>query len=234
MRLTLTKRGEYGVRILLHLATKPPQTRMTAQELATECGIPLGNVPTIVNVMSRGGLLLSSPGRNGGCSLARSADRISTLEVIECLEGSFDISHCLLDSRRCHDQDPECAMHVAWKAGRDAAIGALANTSLAAVADREVELQGILVSPEPAICPPDDVEVEVAVGAARTGEVKGARANGNRTKGDVGSSKAKVKAAKSAKKSAKSSSKGKKAGTGSGAAGGANRKRAGSASKARR
>lgn len=147
MRLTLTKRGEYGVRILIHLATKPEGTRMTAQELADECGIPLGNVPTIVNLMSRSGLLLSSPGRNGGCSLARSAESISTLEIIECLEGTFDISHCLLDSRRCHDKDPECAMHVAWKTGRDAAIGALGTTSLAAVAEREVELQGILVNP---------------------------------------------------------------------------------------
>ena len=120
---------------------------MTAQELADECGIPLGNVPTIVNLMSRGGLLMSSPGRNGGCSLARSADSITTLEIIECLEGTFDISHCLLDSRRCHDKDPECAMHAAWKAGRDAAIGALGTTSLATVASREVELQGILVNP---------------------------------------------------------------------------------------
>lgn len=147
MRLTLTKRGEYGVRILIHLATKPEGTRMTAQELADECDIPLGNVPTIVNLMSRGGLLHSIPGRNGGCALARRADSISTLEIIECLEGTFDVSHCLLDSRRCHDKDPECAMHAAWKTGRDAALGALAKTSLAVVSEREVELRGRLADP---------------------------------------------------------------------------------------
>lgn len=140
MRLTLTKRGEYGIRLLLHLADAGEDQRMTAAELAEACDIPAGNVPTIVNMLSRAGILSCSPGRSGGCSLARSPSDISALEIIEALEGPLEISHCLLDSRRCHDKDPECAVHHAWSEGRNAAIAALAKTSLAAAVEREREI----------------------------------------------------------------------------------------------
>ena len=140
MKLTLTKRGEYGIRLLLHLGTRPPDVRVTAAELAEVCEIPAGNVPTIVNMLSRAGILQCSPGRNGGCTLARDAEQISALEIIEALEGSLEISRCLLDSRRCHDRDPECAVHHAWSEGRNAAIAALAKTSLADAVSREQEI----------------------------------------------------------------------------------------------
>ncbi len=141
MRLSLTKRGEYGFRMLLHLASQEPGTRMTAAELAEVCGISAGNVPTIVNTLSRAGILHCSPGRSGGCRLARPAEDISTLEIIESLEGPLEIAHCLLDASRCHDRDPECALHHAWSEGRNAAIAALARTSLAAAVEREHEIR---------------------------------------------------------------------------------------------
>lgn len=140
MRLTLTKRGEYGIRLLLHLANEGEGRRMTAAELAEACEIPAGNVPTIVNMLSRAGILSCSPGRSGGCSLARPPADISALEIIEALEGPLEIAHCLLDSRRCHDKDPECAVHHAWSEGRNAAIAALAKTSLEDAVEREREI----------------------------------------------------------------------------------------------
>jgi Rrf2 family transcriptional regulator, iron-sulfur cluster assembly transcription factor len=143
VRLFLTKRGEYGIRALLHLAAIPSGERRTASELAEACEIPAGNVPTIVNILARSGLLACSPGRGGGCSLARDPADISMLEIIEALEGQLEVPHCLLDSRRCHDRDPECAVHAAWSLGRDAAIGALSETSLADTLTREREIAAL-------------------------------------------------------------------------------------------
>ena len=140
MRLSLTRRSEYGVRMVLHLACRPRNERVTAADLAEICDVPRGHVPTIVNILSRAGILQCSPGRGGGCTLARDPDDISMLEVVESLEGSLEISHCLLDSRRCHGKDPECAVHEAWSRGRDAAIASLANTSLLRVVTREQEI----------------------------------------------------------------------------------------------
>ncbi|MBS1837657.1 MAG: Rrf2 family transcriptional regulator [Actinobacteria bacterium] len=142
MQLSLTKQGQYGVRLLIHLATLPDGTRRTAQELASACAIPSGNVATVVHRLSRGGFLSCTPGRNGGCTLARPPSEISLLDIVGCLEGSLDISHCLLDGRRCTDKQSECALHFAWVEGRQAAIGSLSATTLRAAADREVELRG--------------------------------------------------------------------------------------------
>ena len=129
MRLTLTKRGEYAVRMALHLATVA-DGRVTAGELGAVCGIPMGNVPTIVNMLSRAGVLDCSPGRGGGCMLQRPADEISVLEVIEAVEGPLG-SMCVLDAKRCGVPGQECALHSAWASGREAVLDTLGGLSLA-------------------------------------------------------------------------------------------------------
>ncbi|MCZ7525660.1 MAG: Rrf2 family transcriptional regulator [Acidimicrobiia bacterium] len=141
MRLFLTKRGEYGIRLLIHLAQQPRDRRMTAGELAEVCEIPAGNVPTIVNILSRAGILVCSPGRGGGCTLAREPSDIAMLETVVALEGPFELTRCVLDSRRCFGRDPECAVHNAWTAGRDAAIDALGRTTLADAVARQREIE---------------------------------------------------------------------------------------------
>ncbi|MCZ7526327.1 MAG: Rrf2 family transcriptional regulator [Acidimicrobiia bacterium] len=85
------------------------------------------------------------PRSGWGCTLAADPDDITMLQIIEALEGQLEISRCLLDSRRCHDRDPECAVHSAWAAGRDAAIMALKRTTLADALRREREIAAELV-----------------------------------------------------------------------------------------
>ena len=89
-------------------------------------------------------MLACSPGRHGGCRLDRLPEQIFALEIIEALEGPLEIRYCILDSRRCHDQDPECALHDAWTKGRDAAIAALASTSLSDMLVREDEIATLI------------------------------------------------------------------------------------------
>lgn len=129
MRLSLTKRGEYAVRMALHLATMPRQ-RVTAGDLGAACGIPMGNVPTIVNLLSRAGVLDCTPGRGGGCALGRPPGDISVLEVIEAVEGSLG-TVCVLDAQHCGVTGQECALHAAWASGREAALAALGDLTLA-------------------------------------------------------------------------------------------------------
>lgn len=130
MRLELTKRCEYGIRILLELAMLPAGVKMTTAELAKACEVPPGNVPTIVNVMTRAGFLTSSPGRGGGCALAGDPEKVSLLAISRVLEGNLEIEHCLLDSRQ-RGCEPKCCLHDIWMAGRGAALAALEQISLA-------------------------------------------------------------------------------------------------------
>lgn len=137
MRLSLARRTEYGIRLLLVLAASPNDT-LTAADLAERCEIPAGNVPAILSTLSRAGLVMSSRGRAGGCTLARTPAAISIMEVVQALEGPLALSRCILDSRRCHNGGPLCAVHQVWIEGRDAALAALAQTSLAETLEREL------------------------------------------------------------------------------------------------
>lgn len=57
MRLALTKRSGDAIRILLHLASLPPDSRRTSTQLAEASGVSAGNIPTLVAALSRSSLL---------------------------------------------------------------------------------------------------------------------------------------------------------------------------------
>lgn len=132
MRLYLTKRAEYGVRLLTTLAEQPAGQRVTTQQLAVTCNIPPGNVPGIITALARSGYIASTPGRFGGCTLTRAAQDVTVLAVIEALEGPLVVEHCLLDSDLCPDRDGgTCPLHDGWVACRSGVLETLAGTTLA-------------------------------------------------------------------------------------------------------
>ena len=87
MRLKLTKKCEHGIHIMRTLAEMPEGSKIRSGELAEMAEVPAGFVPTIVATLHRAGLLECTPGRSGGCQLARSPEDISALEIITALEG---------------------------------------------------------------------------------------------------------------------------------------------------
>jgi Rrf2 family protein len=139
MRLTLTRRAEYGVRVLLYLAHRP-QERFTAVHLAEQCDIPAGNLPTIIATLTRAGIVDARPGRNGGSQLAHDPSQITMLQVVEILEGGSESERCILGTGRC-GEGRECALHQSWKLGRAAALGALAKLTLEQAAQRDAFLR---------------------------------------------------------------------------------------------
>jgi len=130
MKLSLTKRSDYGLRIVQYLAAQRPGYKGTSAEFAEGCDIPSGNVPTIVSHLSRAEILQCTPGPRGGCVLARPPEEISILEVIEVLEGPLASPRCLLESRLCADGQ-HCAVHQAWAEARTSLADALAALSVA-------------------------------------------------------------------------------------------------------
>ena len=44
MKLTLSKRGDYGIRIVLYMAERDPGYKATSSEFADGCDIPFGPI----------------------------------------------------------------------------------------------------------------------------------------------------------------------------------------------
>ena len=137
MRLALTKRSGDATRMLVYLAGKPEGTRLTSAALAKACNVSAGNVPTLVANLARAGLLECTPGRGGGCRLARPADQITVAEIVAALEGSLELDRCSIDERRCVDRPYFCGMHRTWSAAHADLIANLSQLTLATAAERE-------------------------------------------------------------------------------------------------
>ncbi|MCP4225611.1 MAG: Rrf2 family transcriptional regulator [Actinomycetia bacterium] len=134
-----TRRTEYGMRAVLHLARKDPG-RVTAATISADMGIPQGFLHQVLQALQRGGLVGSVSGRHGGYSLSRPPAEISLLEIVEALEGPLDVAGCALRDGPCH-WDDACAVHDVWSTGRKAFSQSLAESSLADVsrADQQRE-----------------------------------------------------------------------------------------------
>jgi Rrf2 family protein len=133
MRLELTRRGDYAVRAMLALATRPDVEPLPVREIAASMDIPVGFLPRVMAELARAGLVTSTVGRSGGYVLARPASRISLLEIIEAIEGESRRQRCVLRGGPC-GLDGQCQVHDAFFAAQDAMLQRFAAARLADVA----------------------------------------------------------------------------------------------------
>ena len=89
----LSKRADYGLIALKHLAIHDEHS-YSAPEIARTYNIPSPLLAKVLQKLVRKGLLLSHSGPNGGYALARDADLITVIDVIEALEGPVQLTPC--------------------------------------------------------------------------------------------------------------------------------------------
>ncbi len=135
MKLELGRRGDYAVRAMLALARAPRAQVMTGPAIAAEMGVPARFLPQIMGALVRAGLVSSRVGRRGGYQLARPADRISILDVIEAADGAGRRQTCVLRGGPCRARGP-CDVHDVFFAAQEALLGHLREATLASVTER--------------------------------------------------------------------------------------------------
>jgi len=84
--LQLSKKVEYGLIALRHMAMKPSGQVFTARELAKEYGIPYELLAKILQKLARAGVVRSLQGVRGGYMLAQKADEMTVSGIIKVIE----------------------------------------------------------------------------------------------------------------------------------------------------
>jgi len=107
--LKLTKKADYGLITLKHLATRGRERAASAKEMAELYRIPLPILSKVLQKLAKEGFLLSEQGTNGGYRLAKEASLISALEVIRAIDGPIILTACFTDHRGC-DQSDQCTV----------------------------------------------------------------------------------------------------------------------------
>jgi Rrf2 family protein len=107
--LKLTKKADYGLIAVRHLAEHADLGACSAKDLAEMYGIPQEALAKILQRLARSKLLISQQGTNGGYVLARDPRTISALEVIRAIEGPLFITSCNKTDKACN-QSSKCTV----------------------------------------------------------------------------------------------------------------------------
>jgi Rrf2 family protein len=145
--LKLTKKADYGLIAMKHLAEHASKGALSAKELAVNYGIPPEALAKILQKLVRAKLLLSQHGINGGYVLAKDPRQITAFEVIRAIDGQLFITTCLTSD--C-DQSDRCTVREPLRMVNESIREVLSRISIADMA-RDAERQRHALEREPAV-----------------------------------------------------------------------------------
>lgn len=96
--MRLTAFTDYGLRVLIHVATAPGG-RTTIGEVASAYGISESHLVKVVHELGKAGVLETVRGRGGGIALARTAGAINLGAVVRATEGIDMPAECFDPSK---------------------------------------------------------------------------------------------------------------------------------------
>lgn len=99
--MIISRKADYGLRIVLELSKNPPGTTLSARELATRQGIPTPFLAKIVAQLASNNILETKRGLKGGIRLSAPPESISVLDIIEAVDGCIGICYCSVRSVDC-------------------------------------------------------------------------------------------------------------------------------------
>ena len=105
--IKLSKKVEYGLISLLHIASLEKDKLITSREIAHRYHIPSKILGKVLQALAKSELIESIQGVKGGYRLNRELDTIVFGEVIEALEGPIHLTPCTCEDYICF-QEPVC------------------------------------------------------------------------------------------------------------------------------
>src|SRR4051812_28442326 len=133
--LRLSKKADYALIAMKHLALRGDRGSSSAREIAALYDIPIELLAKVLQRLVRGGLLASQQGTRGGYQLARTPAMISVADVIQAIDGpvavtacsSTDVVNTCEQYAKCNVRDP------LWKV-RERILAALGECTIAELA----------------------------------------------------------------------------------------------------
>jgi Rrf2 family protein len=131
--LRISRKIDYAIRAMIHLASIPPGTVVPFREIGKQMEVPEDFLAKILKTLVDHGIVRSTRGPHGGYKLARPAETINVLEVIEAAEGPVAVNVCLDDDDACSRQS-FCTMTSVWREGQERMLEVFRRTTLASLA----------------------------------------------------------------------------------------------------
>ena len=127
--LKLSKLTDYATVLMTALAADPARLH-SAHELADRTHVAEPTVAKLLKQLTRGGLVESLRGAQGGYRLARPAGKITMADIIAVLEGPIALTQCSVHKGGCAIE-PHCGVRSNWRLINSAIRAALEAVTLA-------------------------------------------------------------------------------------------------------
>src|SRR3954449_11498711 len=135
--MMFSTKAEYGIRVLVELASRDGDAPVPLAEIAEANGLPLTYLEHLVARLRKAGLVESRRGARGGYLLARDAADITMAEVVEALEGSIAPMECITADpggsvvcSRETEPGQACPTKLLWTRVRYSIVRTLQDTTL--------------------------------------------------------------------------------------------------------
>src|SRR5882757_10202766 len=92
--LRLSKKADYALIAMKHLAVRRDRGSSSAREIAELYDIPIELMAKVLQRLVRRGLLVSQQGTHGGYQLARVPAQVSVADVIQAIDGPVTVTAC--------------------------------------------------------------------------------------------------------------------------------------------
>ena len=144
--LRLSKKADYALIAMKHLATRADGASSSAREVAEQYDIPVELMAKILQRLARRGLVSSLQGTRGGYRLARPTTRISVADIIEAIDGPLTVTACSTEAENCGQYSKCSVRDPLWKI-KDRIVAALSTCSLEEISADLVEAPAAVTNP---------------------------------------------------------------------------------------
>ena len=131
--LRLSKKADYALMAMKHLAMRPDAASASAREIAEQYDIPVELMAKVLQRLARHGLLTSHQGTRGGYRLSKPSTTISVADIIQAIDGPLTVTACSTEAENC-GQYAKCSVRDPLWRIKDRILAALATCSLQEVA----------------------------------------------------------------------------------------------------
>jgi Rrf2 family protein len=132
--LKLSKKADYGLIALKHLAMHPGDGAASAADIAGTYDLSTPLMAKILQKLAKRGLVLARHGSSGGYTLARDPAQITALEVINAIDGPLFITSCVTHNGECH-ATPKCTVREPLRRVNDSIMHVLNQVTIRHMTD---------------------------------------------------------------------------------------------------
>jgi len=132
--LRLSKKADYALMAMKHLAQKRDVSSTSAREIAEQYDIPIELMAKVLQKLAHKSIVAAKHGSSGGYQLSKEPSQISALDVISAIDGPVLITSCVTNHGNC-DATERCSVKEPLRRVNESILNVLGSVTIAQMSE---------------------------------------------------------------------------------------------------